>query len=224
MPSGINARSCHRQESGCPELTPVKKRWGVRSKILVLRPRVLHGKPRKGMQEECKEATHISASPAVFGLGVSKCIKIKMHKYAVQILIQSFAVSIKQNSLIFQTTLLTFYRFLADNMEDITAALAEFPSESSLSRNYFFIHFLFPVRRSSGEATGQSKGFSRRRASGKGFHLSCSLHTWTFPFCQQSGHLVRPVIFKLFVIVWAGLVSLQNVILQICHKQKQTFE
>lgn len=142
------------------------------------------------MQDECKEATHISASPVVFGLDVSKCIKIKMHKYAVQILIQSFAVSIKQNSLIFQTTLLTFYRFLGDNMEDITAALAEFPSESSLSRNYFLYiscslfagHLVRPqVRvRASAAEEHQARAFI--------FHAHCThehflsvnnLHTWS---------------------------------------------
>lgn len=43
---------------------------------------------------------------------------------------QCSAVSKKQISLIFQTTLLTFYRLLGGNVKDITAAsAADFPSE-----------------------------------------------------------------------------------------------
>lgn len=99
-----------------------------------------------------------------------------------------------------------------------------FLQKISLSRNCFLILSLFSAHRSSSEATGRSRGISGRTAPGKGFHLSCSLHTWTFPFCQQFGHPVRPVIFKLFVTVWAGLVSLQSIIFQICHEQEQTSE
>lgn len=85
-------------------------------------------------------------------------------------------------------------------------------------------HSLFSAHRSFGEATGQRKGFTARRVPGKGFHLLLLLHTLPFPFCQQFGHPVRPVIFKLFVTVQAGLVSSRNVIFQICRKQEQTFE
>lgn len=78
-------------------------------------------------------------------------------------------------------------------------------------------HSLFSAHRSFGEATGQSKGFTARRVPGKSFHLLLLLHTSPFPFCQQFGHPVRPVIFKLFVTVCAGLVSSRNVIFQICR-------
>lgn len=99
-----------------------------------------------------------------------------------------------------------------------------FLQKISFSRNCFLILSLFSAHRSSCEATGRSKGFSRRTAPGKGFHLSRLLHIWKFSFCQQFGHPVRAVIFKLFVIVWAGLVSLQSIIFQICHKQEQISE
>lgn len=87
---------------------------------------------------------------------------------------QNFAVFEKQNSSIFQTTLATLYRQIAGNMKHKTAAsVTDFPSEKKL----FLNSPLFSAHRSSGEATGQRKGFSGRGAPGRGFHLSCSLHT-----------------------------------------------